>query len=231
MTEKLKPHICHAFDVQLEQLDLMLSRMGGLAEANLAAAIRAVDQRMPSLAWDVINSDEQIDRHEKEIAETTVRLLALRQPVGSDLRHALATIKIVGNLERIGDYAKNIAKRSIVLSAAPPLPATGSLIALSRPVERLLRDVLDAYIDRDAGTAEEVWHRDEDVDVFYDGVLRELRLGMAVPDADVNGYIELLFIAKNLERIGDLCTNIAEAIMYEVSGHWAEEPRPKGAAV
>jgi phosphate transport system protein len=180
------------------------------------------------LARKVIAGDAELDSLEDRIDDAAVRLIALRQPMAIDLREVIAALKISSDLERIGDYAANVAKRSIALNQAPPVPSASAIPRLARLVQNILKDTLDAYGERDAERAIDVWHRDEEVDEMYTGLFRELLTYMMEDVRNITPCTHLLFIAKNIERMGDHATNIAEIIHFLVTGKRLEGGRPKG---
>jgi phosphate transport system protein len=220
-------HILKSYDEELRRLTNLITEMGGLAETQIADATDAVVQRDPDFAAEVIAKDEQVDRHDREVEAAVVRLLALRQPMARDLRDIIAALRIAADLERIADYAGNVAKRSIALSAAAPVRPVHALPRMSTLAQELTRDVLDAYIARDAEKAMAVWRRDEELDEMYSGLFRELLTYMMEDPRNIGPCAHLLFIAKNLERIGDHATNIAETIYFSVHGVPLEAHRPK----
>jgi phosphate transport system protein len=229
MTLARDPHTQSAFDRDLESIQAMIMKMGGLVEANIAAAAQALDQKDEELASKARAADAQIDDLDELVNAEAARVLALRAPAATDLRTVLSVIKISGNLERCGDYAKNIAKRTGVLIQTPLAPGTTqSLRRMAREVELMLKDALDAYIQRDAVLAEQVRCRDHDVDQMYNAVFRELLTHMLEDPRNITGCMHLHFIAKNIERMGDHVTAIAEQVIYLVEGHLPDDDRPKG---
>jgi phosphate transport system protein len=202
--------------------------MGGLAEAQLTRAVESLVRRNTELATQVVQDDKRIDALETEVGQMTVRMLALRQPMAQDLREVVAAIKIASDIERIGDYAKNIAKRAIVLSAHAPLKPVTSIPRMSQLALQIIKDVLDAYIEKDAEGARAAWRRDEEVDEMYNSVFREMLTYMMEDPRNIGPCTHLLFIAKNIERIGDHATNVAEIVYYLVHGKSLDEERPKG---
>jgi phosphate transport system protein len=228
-----KDHIVKSYDQELAHLAEMISRMGGQAESLIEQAIRAFQGRDSELALMIVDADRKIDLLEAEVHEFTVRLLALRQPMAADLRHIVAAIRIAPDLERIGDYAKNMAKRTIALNQLPQVKAAFRIPRIARLVQRMLKDVLDAYAAGDIAKAHDVWLRDAEVDDLYDSMFRELLTYMMEDPRTIGSCIHLLFIARNIERMGDLATNIAETIHFSVTGSALEDTRPKrdGAAL
>ena len=224
-------HTLKRFDEELEQLSATISEMGGLAESQLAQALVALRDRDTETAERVIVEDARVDALDEAVQEQTVKLLALRQPMAVDLRVILSSIKIAGALERIADYAKNTAKRSIVLSqGTPPAAAVNGIDRLGRLVRTALKDVLDAFAHGDVAKARDVWERDEEIDQVYTGLFRELLTYMMEDPRTITACTHLLFMAKNIERAGDHVTNIAELVSFRSVGHGFEEVRPKGSA-
>jgi phosphate transport system protein len=221
-------HTVKAFDEELDAITADLARMGGLAEAEVADAIRAIAKSDVALAASVINRDVKLDGLDKEIERRAIRLIALRQPVADDLRHTVSAIKISTNLERIGDLAKNIAKRAVVIVESDPMtPVTGSIERMGDLVVTRLKNVLDALASREVEQAIAVWMNDHEVDELYDAIFRELLTYMMGDPRTIASCAHLLFVAKNLERIGDHATNIAELLHYEITGAELAEERPR----
>ncbi|HEV2562256.1 MAG TPA: phosphate signaling complex protein PhoU [Rhizomicrobium sp.] len=220
-------HIVKAFTEQLEALASAVAQMGGLAEAQLADAVEAIAKRDTKLADAAIAGDPRIDQLQQQIENQALRLLALRQPMAVDLRETLAAIKIASELERIGDLAKNIAKRALVLNREPPIRLTQSLARMGRQALSQLKLVLDAYSDRDAGAAETVWRQDGEIDEIYNSLFRELLTYMMEDPRTIGLCTHLLFVAKNIERTGDHATNIAETVYLMVTGSHLAADRPK----
>jgi len=223
----MSEHIVKAFTEQLESLANSVAQMGGLAEAQLANAIESIAKRDGKLAEAAIGSDERVDRIQQTIEEHALKLLALRQPMAVDLRATLAAIKIANELERIGDLAKNIGKRALVLNREPPIRLTQSLARMGRQSLAQLKMVLDAYSDRDAEAARNVWRHDEEIDELYNSLFRELLTYMMEDPRTIGLCTHLLFIAKNIERAGDHATNIAETVYHMVTGSFLRIDRPK----
>ncbi len=225
-------HILRAFDRDLETVQALIMRMGGMVEAALSDAAKALETQDEELAEHVRAGDAAIDAIEEEINSECARLIALRAPMGSDLRTVLSVMKIAANLERCGDYAKNLAKRSKVLATLTPIPgASGSLRRMGRQVGLLLKDALDAFIARDAALAEDVRQRDHDVDQMYNTLFREFLTHMMEDPRNISACMHLHFIAKNIERVGDHATSIAEQVIYLATGSMPGEARPKVEAV
>ena len=224
-------HTLKRFDEELERLSSTISEMGGLAESQLAQALVALRERDTESAERVIAEDARVDALDIAVQEQTVKLLALRQPMAVDLRVILSSIKIAGALERIADYAKNTAKRSIVLAqGTSPVAAVNGIDRLGRLVSTALKDVLDAFAHGDVVKAHDVWERDEEIDQVYTGLFRELLTYMMEDPRTITACTHLLFMAKNIERAGDHVTNIAELVSFRATGHGFEEVRPKGSA-
>lgn len=228
MSGRMNTHIVKTYGEELEQLSAEVMLMGGLAEAQVADAVDAVARRDVKLAQQVVARDIKLDKLEKDVEHKCIRLIALRQPMGADLRKTLAAMKISTSLERIGDLAKNIAKRAIVISEAEPMtPLTRSIERMGRLVSSRLRDVLDAYKSGQDEQAQSVWASDTEVDEHYNSLFRELLTYMMGDPRTISACTHLLFMAKNLERIGDHATNISEHIHYEITGEEFGEVRPK----
>jgi phosphate transport system protein len=223
----MNEHIVKAFTEQLESLGNSVAQMGGLAEAQFANAIEAIARRDGKLAEAAIGSDERVDRIQQTIEDQALKVLALRQPMAVDLRATLAAIKIANELERIGDLAKNIGKRALVLNREPPIRLTQSLARMGRQSLAQLKMVLDAYSDRDAEAARNVWRHDEEIDELYNSLFRELLTYMMEDPRTIGLCTHLLFIAKNIERAGDHATNIAETVYHMVTGSYMRVDRPK----
>lgn len=221
-------HTVKAYSEELNHLTAEVTRLGGLAEAQLSESVEAVARRDLPIAHQVIDRDDKLDALQADIERKAIRLIALRQPVAQDLRHTVAAMKISMQLERCGDLAKNIAKRCLVLAGSEPLPP------LTRSIERMgilvtsrLKEVLDAYSAGDIERAAGVWSRDDEIDEHYDSLFRELLTYMMGDARTISACTHLLFIAKNLERIGDHATNIAEMVHFEITGEELVSDRPK----
>lgn len=225
----MSEHIVRSFDQELEQLDKMIAQMGGQVEQELAQGFDALERRDPELAQAVAANDRKVDALEREIQELTIRMIARRQPMAVDLRHIMTVLKIAGDLERTGDMAKNIAKRALAISGENhPKPLMTGLKHMVELALSQLKDVLDAYAERDADKAVAVWRRDERIDAMYNSLFRELLTYMMEDPRNIGLCTHLLFAAKNIERIGDHATNIAEDIHYLVHGVPLADDRPKG---
>src|SRR5690349_8153065 len=220
-------HIVKSFAQELQRLSNLITQMGGVAEAQVEAAVQALVRRDTAIAAQVIQSDLRIDTYEREIDNETLRLLALRQPMASDLREIVSALKIASDLERIGDYAANIAKRSLALAQLPAVRPVGAIPRMGRLVQEIMKEVLDAFIERDVDKAVAARRRDEELDDLYTSLFREVLTYMMEDPRNITPCTHLLFIAKNLERIGDHATNIAETIHFLVTGHALTATRPK----
>lgn len=220
-------HTVKSFDEDLRQLRSYISQMGGLAEAQIMGAIEALNSRDPEMARAIVARDRAIDDLEVEAERHAVQTIARRQPLADDLREVISALKIAALLERIADYAKNIAKRATVLSQTDPVQPMVIIPEMGRTVTHMLKDVLDAYGSRDADKARAVWERDKNVDDFYNALFRSLLTYMMENPQKITPSTHVMFIAKNLERIGDHATNIAEIIYFNVTGTYMETDRPK----
>ncbi len=221
-------HIASAFDRDLEAIQAQIMKMGGLVEAAILEAAISLETRDEERAEKVRAADKTIDALEESINEEAARVIALRAPTAVDLRLILTVIKVSANLERIGDYAKNMAKRTSVLSQMAPVnDSAGALRRMAREVEAMLKDALDAYIQRDAELAKDVIGRDRDVDQMYNALFREFLTFMLEDPRNITACMHLHFIAKNVERMGDHVTSIAEQTVYLVTGERLEEGRAK----
>ena len=222
-------HIATVFDRDLEAIQAMIMKMGGLVEAAILGAAQALEARDEELAEKVRKGDLAVDDLEEQINNECARVIALRAPTASDLRTVLTVMKIATSLERCGDYAKNLAKRTTILNQMQPIEgAAGSVRRLARLVEQLLKDALDAYIQRDVQLATDVRQRDRDVDQMYNALFREFLTHMMEDPRNISACMHLHFIAKNIERIGDHATGIAEQVIYLVTGTLPADQRPKG---
>ena len=226
MTTQPHDHIVKSYDDEQRRLLDETLRMGEMAAAQLEAALDVVARRDNKAAARIIANDEAIDALEQEISQDVMKL-ALRGPMARDLREILAAIRIASDIERIGDYAANVAKRSTALNLAPPLPQVGGLQVIGRLAVEQLRDVLVAYRDNDVEAAQAIRARDAELDTAYTALFRELLTYMAEDPRQITACTHLLFIAKNIERIGDHATNIAENIWFLVHGEELLPPREK----
>ncbi len=222
------PHIVKSFSQELDRLRDLLSEMGGIVESQLAMATQAITNNDPEMATRAVQQDSVVDQLERQVEQLVIRLLALRQPMANDLRQIVSALKNTAALERIGDYAKNVAKRSIVLGQFPlPFSLTG-LATMARLVQENLRLIIDAIGENDAEKAVQVWQSDQAIDDLYNSIFRELVTYMMEDARSITPCTHLLFIAKNLERIGDHATNIAENVYYSATGATLSDERPKG---
>ncbi len=220
-------HIVHAYDTELTGLKTMLAQMGGLAEQQLDGAIDALVRRDTALADRVIAGDAKIDALERQLEEKAILTIAKRQPMARDLREIMVAIRISSDLERIGDLAKNTAKRTHAISAELPRKLVTGLTRMGRLAQEELKNILDAYAQADAEKAMAVWRSDEELDALYNSIFRELLTYMMEDPRNIGLCTHLLFGAKNMERIGDHATNIAENVYYLVHGKTIAEERPK----
>lgn len=220
-------HTLKAFDEDIERLRALISQMGGLAEHAIAEAMRCLVQRDAEGAAKVVEGDTKLDLLEMEAERSAVQLIALRAPMAEDLRDVVAALKISAVVERIGDYAKNIARRVPQLESAGKIEPLSLLSEMARIAAQMVHDVLDAFVDRDAAVAVQVCERDSAVDDFYDSIFRALLTHMMENPQNIGHSAHLLFVAKNLERVGDHATNIAEMVYYAATGeHIADRTRP-----
>ncbi len=222
-----KEHIIKSYDDELTRLTGEIVRMGELSVSQLEAALDVVERRDERAAQRVVSNDDAIDQLEQEISHDVVRLLALRAPMAGDLRNVFAALRIAADIERIGDYAANVAKRSIPLSMVAPVGPVGGLEHLADLAANEVREVLQAYRDRDAERAYQVWKDDVVLDEAYTGYFRQLLTYMMEDPRNITPCTHLLFMAKNIERIGDHATNIAENVWFQVNGEPLQAPRRK----
>jgi len=219
-------HTLKAFDDDLNQLRASIAEMGGLAETAISAAMRALVERDGESARAVVAADKRIDLLETEVETLAVQIIALRAPMADDLREVVAALKIAGVVERIGDYAKNIAKRVPAIEDSSNLKPLSLLPEMGRIVAEMVRTALDAFVARDSARAVDVCERDRAVDDFYNSIFRTLLTFMMENPNNITPATHLLFVAKNLERVGDHATNIAEMVYFAASGeHLAERER------
>jgi phosphate transport system protein len=219
-------HTVKAFDDELDQLRALIAEMGGLAETAITESMRALVQRDSETAIRVVQEDARIDAIEAEVERAAVQLIALRAPMADDLREVIAALKIASVVERIGDYAKNIAKRVHVIEESPSIEPLSLLPEMGRIAGEMVHNVLDAFAARDAHKAVSVCERDRAVDDFYNSIFRTLLTHMMENTHNITPATHLLFVAKNLERIGDHATNVAEMVYFAATGqHIAERTR------
>ena len=225
-------HIVSSFDRDLAELNQMVARLGGLAEQQFAAAIDALENRNASSIETIVSNDAMLDQLEKDLNDRAIEVIATRGPMATDLRRILSAVKIAAVLERVGDYAKNIAKRSLVIiSDETNRSDTISVGRIADIVQGMLREALDAYATANAEWAMEVWERDQEVDALYTSLNSDLLSVIASGSEEASGSSHFLFIAKNIERIGDHTTAVAEQVYFQVHGEMPSEERPKADAI
>jgi phosphate transport system protein len=225
----MSEHTAKAFDVDLQELARKVTEMGGLAEKEVGDAVDALAKRDTVLAQRVMAVDITTDQLQREIEEKAILTIARRQPMAVDLRDIVAALRLANDLERIGDLAKNIAKRVVALNGDfPPQKLIRGVEHLAELVLEQLKDVLDAYAQRDLDKAIVVWRGDDKIDAMYTSVFRELLTYMMEDPRNITFCTHLLFCAKNIERMGDHATNIAETVYYMVEGRALTDERPKG---
>ena len=221
-------HIASAFDRDLESVQALIMQMGGLVETAISDAARGLEMRDVELGNQVRENDKLIDALEEQVAAEVARIIAMRSPTAGDLRTVLSVLKISGNLERVGDYAKNLGKRTAVLSEMPVVTGSGTSIRrMAKDVGMMLKDALDAYIQRDVELAYDIIARDAEVDQMYNNLFRQFLTHMMEDPRNITACMHLHFIAKNIERMGDHVTSIAEQVIYLVTGQMPEEDRDK----
>lgn len=223
-------HTVKAFDDEIGALRGLIAEMGGLAEVGIAQSVEALVKRDNDLAAEVIRNDARLDALEVEVDRLAVRIIALRAPMADDLRDVISALKISGIIERIGDYAKNIAKRVGEVEGRAKIEPLTLIPTMAEIAQSMVKDVLDAYAARDAQLAVEVVDRDEKVDEFYNSIFRNLVAHMMENPATISSAAQLLFVARNLERIGDHATNVAELVYYAATGeYYTDRDMPRGA--
>ncbi len=222
-------HTVKAFDEDITRLRGLIAEMGGLAEVSLSEGMEALVKGNQELAQGVIARDKRIDALEAEVDKLAVRVIALRAPMADDLREVIAALKIAGVVERIGDYAKNIAKASAKIEGRKKFEPLTLLPAMAEIAGGMVHDVLTAYAARDAVLAAEIVERDDKVDAFYDSIFRNLVSHMMENPASISSAAQLLFVARNIERIGDHATNVAEMVYYAATGNYLTDKEEKGA--
>ena len=223
--QQSREHTLKAFDQDLDRLRALISQMGGLAEHAITEAMRCLVQRDAEGAEKVVADDKKLDALEVETERRAVQLIALRAPMAGDLRDVVAALKIAGVVERIGDYAKSIAKRVALLDNMGKIEPLSLLPEMARIAVEMVHNVLDAFLDRDAEAARAVCQRDDAVDDFYDSIFRTLLTHMMDNPQTIGESAHLLFVAKNLERVADHATNIAEMVYYAATGeHMTDRP-------
>lgn len=222
--QQAREHTLKAFDQDLDRLRALIAQMGGLAEHSIIEAMRCLVQRDVEGAMRIVEEDKKLDSLEIETERRVIQLIALRAPMAGDLRDAIAALKISAVVERIGDYAKNIARRVPLLEDAGSIEPLSLLPEMARIATQMVHDVLDAFVNRDADAAVRVVERDQAVDDFYDSIFRTLLTFMMENPHNIGQSAHLLFVAKNLERVGDHATNIAEMVYYAATGqHMTEQ--------
>ena len=229
-------HIVSSFDNDLAQLERRVLEMGGLAESQLQSAMIALMKRDVEIAERIIARDPELDECERKIEAGALSIIARRQPMANDLRYVFGNVKIAGSLERTGDYAKNIAKRTLILARYPGVLIPQDMAALGVSAQRTVRDVMDSFTTRDSQKAEMVWQHDHEIDDLVARIMRQVISRMSQDmiktprkePEEIECSTHLLFVTKNLERVGDHATNIAEVIQFQLSGGWKTTPRPKG---
>jgi phosphate transport system protein len=225
----MSDHTVKAYAEELQHITAEVVRMGGLAEAQVADALEAFARRDAAMARAVVERDSRVDALQKEVERRAIRLLVLRQPVASDMRQTISAFKVAMSLERTADLAKNIAKRSLQLAdIVPDLKLMEAIDRMGRLVLSRLKEVLDAFADNEIERAIRVWMQDDEVDEHFESLFRELMKAMRDDPTKVDYCAHLLFVAKNLERIGDHATNVAEIIHYIVTGEEIGSQRPRG---
>jgi phosphate transport system protein len=224
----MSDHTVKSYEDELALLDKKIAQMGGIAEQNLGHSFDALERRDPDMAEQVIKSDRAIDALQRDIEEQVISMIARRQPMADDLRHIVSALRITSDLERVGDLAKNIAKRALAIAhEAYPKPVITGFRHMVELALRQLKDVLDAYAERDPARALQVWHEDAQIDAMYNSLFRELLTYMMEDPRNIGLSTHLLFGAKNIERVGDHTTNIAETVHFMVTGNSITEDRPK----
>lgn len=221
-------HTVKAFDNEISQLRGLIAEMGGLAEVAIRDSVLALVRHDEDLAHEVVGNDARLDALEAEVDRLAVRVIALRAPMADDLRDVIAALKISGVIERIGDYAKNIAKRVGQMEGRAKIEPLTLVPAMADIAQGMVRDVLNAYGARDAELAVEVIRRDENLDNFYNSIFRNLVAHMMENPATISSAAQLLFVARNLERIGDHATNVAEMVYYAATGQYCTERDTSG---
>jgi phosphate transport system protein len=222
-------HTVKAYDRELDTLERLIAEMGGIAEKMVSEAVDALANADTVLAHQVVAADPRLDALQREIEDLAVMTIARRQPVAVDLRELIGVIRVAGDLERVGDLAKNIAKRTIKIGVESRVPrAIVGIRHMNEVATELMKDVLDAYAQRDDERAREVWERDVDLDALEDSVFRDLLTHMMEDPRNISFCAHMLFCSKNIERIGDHATNIAETVVYLVTGETMPSDRPRG---
>ncbi|SDG27780.1 phosphate signaling complex protein PhoU [Alloyangia pacifica] len=228
MTDELKKHIASAFDRDLEAIQAQILKMGGLVEVAIRDAALSLETRDEELAEKVVAGDKVIDEMEELLNDEAAKVIALRGPTARDLRVVLSVMRMAANLERIGDLSKNMAKRTSVMSQLAQIEGSATALRrMARDVEHMLKDALDAYIQRDEALAYDVIERDRDVDQMYNTLFREFLTFMLEDPRNITSCMHLHFMAKNVERMGDHVTAIAEQAIFLATGEMPKEDRVK----
>ena len=220
-------HIVQAYDDQLASLTSMISQMAGMAESQFEAAMIAMETRDDDLAIETKAKDKIIDQLERDIEALAINMIAKWQPMANDLRYIVSSLRVAADIERLGDYSKNMAKRTTALNQVAVVPMTKSILRIGKLVQVMMHNVFDAHLQMNTEKAIAVWEADAEVDNLYTSLFRELLTYMMEDPRHITPCTHLLFIAKNMERMGDLATNIAETVYYLVEGHPLTEKRPK----
>ena len=223
----MKEHIVTSYNDVMSELDSEVVRMGGLVRSQLIGALKALETRDGDLARRIRKNDKQVDAINDDIEERVMSILALRQPVAVDLRETIAALKIARELERIGDLARNTAKRTKVILDDEPIDGIDEILKMGRVAVKIVEDVVAAFEERDVDKAIAVWNADEEIDEYCNVVFTQLLSGMMVDNSNINACSQMTFVSKNLERVGDHATNIAESIHYVLTGEKIDERRPK----
>ncbi len=223
----MNEHIVSSFDDVMSDLSTEIIHMGALVREQLVGALKALKRRDENLAKRIRKNDKQVDAINDDIEERVMNILALRQPLAVDLRETIAALKIARELERIGDLARNTAKRSRVIIEQEPLEGMEEIFKMGYVAVKIVEDVMQAFENRDVEKATEVWNADEEIDEYCNTVFTQLLSGMMIDNSNINACSQMTFVAKNLERVGDHATNIAESIHYVLTGEKIDEHRPK----
>ena len=231
MPSKHPQHTVHSYDAELEELERLILAMSGLVEDQLRNATRALLEGKDDLAGHVVEGDSRIDEHEREVDQLATRIVALRQPMAEDLRRIKTALKVAANLERMGDLAANIAKRGLAIEHAGQVPQRVALRRLAAAVLAMVTDVMDAFRDGNADLAQRVWRQDEQIDEMYNSVFLAILADMIADPRLIASGTHTHFVAKNIERIGDHATNIAEMVAYTILGSLPDRERPKASQV
>lgn len=224
-------HLVRSYDDELTRLNGILIEMGRQTQLQMDDAILALTHQDNDLAGRVVEGDHRLDQMEQQVQSLAMHILALRQPEAEDLRLIVSSLKISAGMERVGDLIANLAKRTLMLHHIPPVKTRQAVLNMAHVVQDVLKDVMDAYANQDVSKAMDVWRRDQEVDALYADLFRELISYMMEDTRTITSCTHLMFMAKNIERIGDHATNIAEALYFLVEGHAIREERPKTPSV